>query len=336
MIIFVVYEHSLNFLGVATNLEPSVLRIFHKTIFAIYHRGGGVAGIALFYSISAILLFRKPFSFVENIKKKFFSLVIPYFFWNSFWIIVFYVLQLGPRFRTATVSLISGANGVPIDQWDSWHWINAYVGLGQNRMPFLYPFWFVKDLIVLNVLAGFIKFAIDRFPILSVIGLVLLVVFRPELYIVNYSSFVAFSVGYLIVKYGIPLSEVKRIPYTALIFLLFGGYALSFIHRAYVLGFLIVLVSMYLLMVRIAFVIVGHERICNFFMSLSRISFLIFAFHEYTITLGACCVGHFFPPSYMIRIFEFIFLPMLAILMCAALYALLSKTNIMYALTGGR
>lgn len=336
MIIFVVYEHSLNFLGVANGFEPGALRTFHKTIFAMYHRGGGVAGIALFYSISAALLFRKPFSFSKNIKKKFFSLAIPYVFWNSFWIAVSYFMQLNSNLRATTLAVFPGANGVPVDHWNLGHWINAYIGFGQRWMPFLYPFWFVKDLIVLNLLAGVIKFLIDRFPIPSIVGLVLIVVFRPELYIVNYSSFVAFAVGYLVVRYEIPLSEAKKVPYALLIFLLFVGYALSFIHRLYALGFLVVLIDMYVLLVRLAFVAAEHKRVCDWFVPLSRISFLIFAFHEYTISLIACCIGHFFGSGYMVRFMEFLFLPVFAILMCAALYALLSKTNMMRALTGGR
>ena len=104
MIIFVIYAHSLNLLGIVNAHEPRVLRIIHKVIFAILQRGGGVAGLVLFYSISAILLFRKPFTFISNGKKKFFSLVVPYFLWNSFWIAVIYLMQLNAKFRAASLS----------------------------------------------------------------------------------------------------------------------------------------------------------------------------------------------------------------------------------------
>ena len=336
MIILVIYAHSLNFLGVANAREPGALRIVHKVLFAILQRGGGVAGLVLFYSISAILLFRKPFTFISNGKKKFFSLVVPYFLWNSFWIVVVYLIQLNTKFRAATLSGIAGLHGKPIDHWGLSNWVNAYIGLGDKWMPFLYPFWFVKDLIVLNLLAVIIKFVVDRFPIPSIIGLVLIVVFRPELYIVRYYSLVAFVIGYLIVKYKISLSAVKKVPYFILVFSLFVGYALSFVHKTYLLGFLIASIAMYMILLRLAFFAVGRKKICNWFMILSRFSFLAFAFHEYTISLISYCIEYFIPPSYTVRFLEFLFLPAFAILMCAGLYALLSKTNVMKTLTGGR
>lgn len=335
MIILVIYAHSLNLLGSVNAHEPGVLRIVHQTIYAILQRGGGVAGLALFYSILAILLFRKPFSFVSNGKKKFFSLVVPYFVWNSLWIAVFFVIQLDPKFRAATLSGTLGLRRGLIDHWDVWHWVGAYVGLGEQWMPFLYPFWFVKDLIVLNLLAGSIKFVIDRFPVPSMVALVLIVVFRPELYVVRCSSFAAFAVGYLIVKYRIPLSSVKRIPCAVTLLLLFVGYALSCVHRVYALGFLIVLVTMYVFLVRLAFFVVERKRMCDRFMALSRISFLVFAFHEYTITLIAYYIGCFVPLNYTVRFLEFL-LPTLVILMCAGLSAFLFRTNAMKVLTGGR
>ena len=336
MIIFVIYAHSLNLLGIVNAHEPRVLRIIHKVIFAILQRGGGVAGLVLFYSISAILLFRKPFTFISNGKKKFFSLVVPYFLWNSFWIAVIYLMQLNAKFRAASLSGIAGLHGRPIDHWGLWNWVNAYIGLGGKWMPFLYPFWFVKDLIVLNLLAVIIKFVVDRFPVPSIIGLVLIVVFRPELYIVRCYSLVAFVIGYLIVKYRVPLSSVKKIACPILVFALFVGYVLTFVHGTYLLGSLVASIAMYMVLLRLAFFAVGRKKICNWFMSLSRFSFLAFAFHEYTISLIAYCIGCFIPLSYAVRFLEFLLLPVVVILMCAGLSVLLSKTNVMKILTGGR
>ncbi len=42
------------------------------------------------------------------------------------------------------------------------NFINAYIGYTGN--PVLYPLWFMRDLIVLNILAKIIKILIDKFP----------------------------------------------------------------------------------------------------------------------------------------------------------------------------
>lgn len=44
-----------------------------------------------FFVISAVLLYRKEFSWWENLKKKLRTLMIPYLIMNTFWVVFYFV-----------------------------------------------------------------------------------------------------------------------------------------------------------------------------------------------------------------------------------------------------
>ena len=98
--------------------------------------------------------------YLAKLKSRVHSLLIPYVFWNAFWVIALYVGQLlFPR-------LLSGNNLLVSDYgWRQW----LDVCLANNAMN---PFWFVRDLMLLVVAAplfyGMLKYA--KYP--SLIGLV--------------------------------------------------------------------------------------------------------------------------------------------------------------------
>lgn len=130
----------------------------------------GEMAVPLFFFISGFLFFYRVEQwnrsvYIRKMKSRFRTLVIPYFLWNT--IFLLYVALLGwvmPSLLTFKVSFLSMS---PIEI------LNCYWDLSQG----LIPLWFVRDLIIINLLAGVIywllkpKFGIIVIPSLFIIFL---------------------------------------------------------------------------------------------------------------------------------------------------------------------
>ena len=153
--------------------------------------------VPAFFVISAFLLYRKPFRWQCNLRKKMRTLGIPYVLVNTFWLMFYFILQHIPR--------LSGLFSDPNKLLSNWNWtdyLNAYLGFKTTQMVYP-PYWFIRDLIVLNILGGGIKWLIDRFPRLIAVLLVAGMIFgiNTHVFFLNYSSVFWFSIGYYIVKF---------------------------------------------------------------------------------------------------------------------------------------
>ncbi|WP_283150420.1 acyltransferase family protein [Silvimonas soli] len=82
----------------------------------------------------------------SRLKKRVPTLLIPYLLWNLLVIGLYAALQSLP----AASSFVSGQN-VPVSQFGALDWLDQFVGW--RRYPAAYQFWFIRDLMVLVLLA---------------------------------------------------------------------------------------------------------------------------------------------------------------------------------------
>lgn len=125
----------------------------------------GICRVAVpgFFFISGVLLFSKEFTWLGNLKRKAKSILIPYLLINSFWVLFFRIMdsfQMTAHYFADEAYQIRGVKDV----------IEAYL----NPTPLYYPFWFLRDLMILNLLASVIKMVIDRLPVLSALVIIAL------------------------------------------------------------------------------------------------------------------------------------------------------------------
>ncbi len=123
----------------------------------------GIARVAvpLFFLMSGYLFFL-GFSFsVENYTKKVKSrlktLLIPFLFWNIATLLLIGLAQYLP----ATQSFFSGKNA-PISTFGIFDYFNAIIGI--DRSPISYQFWFVRDLMVMILVAPAIYLLLNKAP----------------------------------------------------------------------------------------------------------------------------------------------------------------------------
>ncbi len=299
--------------------------------------------VPAFFFYSSLLLYRKNFTWKSNVKKKLKTLFVPYIILNVFWILF--------DFFTHSVSLFQNylGRGNYFLEWGVRDWIDAFTGIFSGY-PFLYPLWFIRDLMLLNVLAIVIRKCIDKIPeiflgIIIVIYLTIntnLIIAQDFEGIYNHEITALFfwSLGYYFVKYGIQLNRIDKvkiykliIPYLLLITLSFllekSSFLFAFsIHR---LCIIIGLLFWYKMSYRLT--TTSLSKLLIFF---SNYSFSIFIFHEKNLTAFRKICISFLPNSLITALFMYFMVPFIIIICCIVLSVIMNKfTPHIYSLVTG-
>lgn len=205
--ILVVFLHSyadgINFSdGVQVYDTPQWLHIMKSIISKIIC----TSAVPAFFIISSLLLYKKEYNYIDNLKNKVKSLLVPYILVNSFWILFYFCAQQIPM-----LSIYFSNSGNIVENWKSIDWIDAYFGF--SGFPMVGQLWFLRDLFVLNILSKVIKKIIDRFPRLVFIGTIIFWISNipTGLFFLNRQAIVFFVLGYYVVKYNIRLDILKNI-----------------------------------------------------------------------------------------------------------------------------
>lgn len=267
----------------------------------------GVCTIAVpgFFFISGFLLFSKDFTWIGNLKKKVRSMIIPYVIINTYWILFFKCMQ---SFE-ATASFFSG-EAYQIDGAD------GLIGAYFNPIPLYYPFWFLRELIILNIFARVIKVMIDKFPLVSLIAIIALefsIVKIPLL--LSNESFCMFALSYYLIKYRVNIEKIETI--RLLIWgVVFGGligirlwlWEHTVARLLFILGGLM---FFYMFAGKIRKAAVGKKVLwCTQF------TFFIYAFHEFYEAMLKKVIMMMIPQHGWIQLAEFLLIPLVTIGVC--------------------
>ncbi len=147
--VMVVFIHLENEISPAGGAAAFALPAWLDTLEFVISRAVSRCAVPAFFFLSAYLLYRKPFSWQQNLRKKVRTLLIPYLILNTFWILVFFagqhIPQLSPFFTRQETNVAA---------WNFMDWVGAYLGAPSNDWcPLLYPLWFVRNLLILNLLS---------------------------------------------------------------------------------------------------------------------------------------------------------------------------------------
>lgn len=344
MIILVVFIHSstgnVNYTDeIIQRSSPAVFDYLQYLIKECLAR----VAVPMLFLLSGMLLYRKNFTFLGNLKRKVSTLLIPYLICNTIWIAIFFLFQQFEATRiyfTAPDSLV-GSFGL-VD------WLDAYFCINLRIEPFLGPFWFIKDLFILNIFAVLIKKIVDRFPKI-VLGIILVLLFIPWWvpYPVNLFHFdkqaLYFILGYYFVKYQISFETIsKKVPMKwvaiAYILLVLADSFLRYtsFYYVHVLGVLVGL----LFWIRVSGPLAGiKSRPVVWTLDIMASSvFVIYAFHEYTLHIIEKLASRILPQGEIFLVIQFFALPLLVIAGCVAFKVAFQKTlpRVYHVVTGNR
>lgn len=239
--------------------------------------------VPLFFLISAILLFAKidKYTYKNNLTKKVRKLIIPYIFWNLLWIIIFAIGQE----LVITNEFFSNPDRT-IANFTLKQWLNSFglIEYNGSSSPFLYPFWFIRDLIILNIIYPLIKWAIDRSGYFFIGLLILMYLFSINIGVLSSEALLFFSVGYIAVKQKITFEEIDKLSYLLVIFIYLFTLILVFIYDINVILLKVNVMCGVLLMIKLSNNLSRKRYISEEILKISSYSFFIYATHEWTIT----------------------------------------------------
>lgn len=161
LIIMVIFLHSYNIKQDTTFLfEPdsffSFVNIFIQNIIS---QGLTRIAVPLFFIISGFLLFQNfnISSYKDKISKRVYTLLIPYLFWTTIAVLIYFLLQSTPGFsqffNKALIKELSMRELI----------ITAWID------PRNYPLWFLRDLMILSIFSPLVFLFVKKIPKLFLI-----------------------------------------------------------------------------------------------------------------------------------------------------------------------
>lgn len=329
--LFIVYIHT-NPTSFVTYDLPVWFECFEYIISELIPR----CAVSGFFLLSSLLLYRKEFKWKNNIKKKIRTLLIPYFLMNTLWIVIFAIVQNIPQ----TQSFFTNEGNI-ISNFTIFRWLQAY-GIG-SEYPFLYPLWFLRNLFLLNVLAWMIKRIIDRFPIISLIIILLLYFFLPSIncYYFRITDIAMWCLGYFLIKYKVNLNKFDNSRLVPCIYVL--TLILSLIFKDTNIAMINLFLSRFRLSISLIF---WYSFFSNNYRGIiqrtllryAQYSFGIYLFHENFLTFFVKLISKIVEMDLSVLLLEYLLLPcfvvVLVIVFCRCFKKLIP--SIFTLLTGER
>ena len=293
-----------------------------------------------FFLIASILLYKSDFKWMDNIKKKFRSLMIPYIIMNSFWVLAYAIFQKIPQ----TAIFFNDPDNI-ISNFRLINWFHAY-GIG-SRFPFLYPLWFLRNLFILNIFSKIIKNIIDRMPRLVFIVLVLFSIFSPDIdfiypyYYFDIVNLFVWCMGYYIVKYQYSIDMFDN---NVIVMI---GYVTTTIICLLLKESDYIYIKLIIDRINIIFGIIFWYSFITFRLSdnlkktlnrYSVYSFGIFIFHEMMLTFSIKLITRLFGSGLLIQTVEYILLPFIICFITIVICIVLRKISpgLFNLITGSR
>lgn len=302
--------------------------------------------VPLFFFISGFLFFyRTRFThetYMQKIKRRYHTLFVPYVIWNFIGFIIL-LIELHP-YLSSLFPLLNRYQ-VNIETFLSYFWIAELpVSMNGPSNPIDTPLWFVRDLMVLGILAPLVYWLIRRTGIFVIILLGAIWFFRlgkdfglPSL---SHQSVFFFPLGaYFSINRINIATAANKVRY---LFITYIAWIIAdlctgvqpygeWVHKA---GIMVGMVTM----IQVSAAVVERSK-AEKCISLGRTSFFIFALHNLFIgKLMKVIVMVVRPQSPLLVLSIYFFVPVVTILTYIYLYKMLNKylPHVADVVTGGR
>lgn len=327
MVVLVVFIHTCKCF---TSDECSYLT--YHLIRAIFSNLMDVA-VPVFFVISGFLFYRRLENwnwegYLCKLRRRIHSLLIPYIIWNTSYIL----------FALLGAILAVLVKGVSFSVLTDWYHSEGLYALYWGG-PYLFPFWYIRDLMVLVVISpviyGCVKYASHLYIIVMSVVCFFLCSLPSSVFFFSLGAYFCLAERYLFLSYRwLRLSVI--ICYMLLLLIRICS-SFQMIESIEMVNKLVVPVGV------IAIFCIGYEslemRWIRPYKLLSESSFFIFAFHAFLITDCSRLIGNLIGADSQIKlIIDFFFLPFIIVCLCLLTYLVLRKAlpKTMLIMTGGR
>lgn len=227
-------------------------------------------GVPVFFLLSGYFLtFKDSFDYVKNLKKKVKSLFIPYVLFTVLYAVISCVGSLVlPKFFD------------DFRQFTAYDWLINLTGIPFVDGPHFYgPLWFLRDLIVFNLLAFILVPIVKKVPNYILIPLMLILYFMPI------SQFIRYPIVFFVL--GMCFGIKKKIPVISNIVVVIMVFLAAFIlpivfytDWAWKISVLLMFVSI----INISGKCAENIKLSEFANKLIPYSFPVYLLHEYPMT----------------------------------------------------
>lgn len=290
--------------------------------------------VPLFFFISGFLFFYcvdfNKDVYKRKIKSRCKTLLIPYLIWNFIAFLVL-LIQMHPRFLSLFPLLKDYR--IDITEFLSYFWMKKLPmdPPGDYIFPLNFPFWFIRDLMILVVLTPIIYWLIKKLKFIFVIIITAVWFFHLGQYVgfpgLCHQSICFFPLGAYFsinrINFVALANKAKWCPYVYLVFAIADTVTLGEPYNFWFhgLGIMTGLVSVtYIVSVLL------YNRKVRINQFLSNASFFVFAAHGLLISkFMKAIVMLVHPQSPYLVLFIYFFVPITTILICLGLYKLLNR-----------
>lgn len=341
-IFLVCYIHSyrdiINFKGYSIQLE---IPIWFDIVQYIISEVIACVAVPLFFFFSSLLTYQKDIIWIKNIKKKINTLLIPYIILNTIGILSYFILQQIPTF-----SVFFSKPQFIVSNWNCFDWINAYIGY-RNGYPLLFPLWFIRNLLILNIFCTFIKFMVKKYNLSLLILLGFVYIFSNN--ISNNAHLAQLTCGgffWLLGCYcsinNIKFKDIKYYveKYNLLLLYLLGCLTCYILHY---IDFTLMPINRIVTTIGVfCFISVVYNmkntNLKNTVLKLTPYIFPIYLFHEFNLSFFRKLLSAILPNTTFFIVLEYILCPLIIIIYCIVLSIILKKISpkLFGIITGGR
>ncbi len=323
LVVLIVFLHAYSNTVVFSDEEIGIRDSIFIVDFVRNFVSQGVARIAVpvFFLMSGYLFFLgfelSKESYLIKLKSRTKSLLIPFFFWNITTLLIIALAQAIPMTQT----FFSGKHPL-VATFSVFDYLNAIIGF--THSPISYQFWFIRDLIILVLLAPLVNIINRRLP-LSFLGLILIcwIIDLWPIYVPSSESLLFFSFGAYLAStkkslfYFDDFGKIVVVLYLVFVTIdvLTRTHAFSpYLHKiGIVLGASAALCSTKF--------VAQNERLQSLIGRLSSASFFVYAIHEPLLTILRKISYKLISPSSPSTILVlYIFIPTITILFAVVAY----------------
>ena len=332
------YKSTVGFSGgqIIGVIQPNFIVDFVRSFIS---NGVARTAVPVFFMMSGYLFFAgfvwSKKSYMIKLTSRIKTLLIPFLFWNITILGIIALVQAIP----ATQTFLSGDNPL-IVTFGVFDYFNAIIGF--TRTPIAYQFWFIRDLMILVLLAPLISIVIKFLPLLFLfLVLIFWLVGGWPLYEPSSEALLFFSLGAYLAstkKSLFFLDNFGRI--ITVFYLLIVTIDVITINQSFnpYLHQLGILLGVYAVLFSTKF-FAKNERIKSLILQLSSASFFVFAIHEPLLTiLRKISYKLISPESSFTVLALYFFIPTITILFAILAYRVLTcKTpKLVSIVVGGR
>jgi len=274
--------------------------------------------VQTFFFISAFLFFYSFESwqwstYKEKMHRRLYSLVIPYFIWNTLTIIYYYLVH---RFASGFID----PNFQNVEQFGILQYIRAFWDIFDGH-PIAYQFWFIRDLILMTLLAPIFYFTLK-----NRIGwiVVLLLSFNTMFGVIDFTylgSISWFAIGAFVAIHNIEfLDLLRKSKYAFILLFLFCAFATVFNENFRSLTLFFGVFAIF----DLSRILVKHNL--RMPALLSESAFFIYAFHGCTIMVIVKVLSRLLPQNEIAITIAYFIAPIIMTAISVAIYKVLRST----------